>query len=344
MESISISIDAIHSYYTKERELYSRLVFNLGIDPTRAMEVISFWLWIEEDGHVNIISQICSFDDDIVLKVALVALDFVESLCLNHQSCVDDSVVNIQPNHKFCQKAIRGINYYLTNICYKTFDDIRRKAEREAEISKMKVLVEQLSQVYLGCKNPNRRFKSDGDTINPFKDDAMRFSNFKSLDNHDFKLKNPSTCHLYVPHGEGTSQSRATRKGNLEDSYMHGSWFHPDQIDMKKTNLVDYPFNIHVENHMENPQFLLQNYIGSVPMVGDSFDPHQKVVLNDHHVNMGKNALPRYNPARLESSSRSMDLCSLPQPNIPRDERTLFVTFSNGYPLTEDDLYKFFMR
>ncbi|VAH13529.1 unnamed protein product [Triticum turgidum subsp. durum] len=29
--------------------------------------------------------------------------------------------------------------------------------------------------------------------------------------------------------------------------------------------------------------------------------------------------------------------------DVPPDERTLFVTFSNGYPLTEDELYDFFM-
>jgi hypothetical protein len=30
------------------------------------------------------------------------------------------------------------------------------------------------------------------------------------------------------------------------------------------------------------------------------------------------------------------------QPAIARDERTLFVTFSNGYPFTADELYEFF--
>uniref|UniRef100_A0A0D9WXL2 RRM domain-containing protein n=1 Tax=Leersia perrieri TaxID=77586 RepID=A0A0D9WXL2_9ORYZ len=29
---------------------------------------------------------------------------------------------------------------------------------------------------------------------------------------------------------------------------------------------------------------------------------------------------------------------------VPQDERTLFVTFSNGYPLSKDELYDFFMR
>ncbi|XP_044955554.1 uncharacterized protein LOC123406136 [Hordeum vulgare subsp. vulgare] len=29
--------------------------------------------------------------------------------------------------------------------------------------------------------------------------------------------------------------------------------------------------------------------------------------------------------------------------DVPPDERTLFVTFSNGYPLTKDELYEFFM-
>lgn len=320
------------------------MVFTLGIDPTRAMEVISFWLWVEEDRHVNIIRRICTFDDDTVLKVALVALNFVESLCLDHQSRVDDTPVNVQPNHKFRQNAICGINYYLTNVCYKTFDDIRKKAEKKAEICRMKALVQQMSQIYLDCKSPNRRFKSDGDIINPLRDDAVRFSNFLSLENHDFKMQNPLISSPYVPHGEGTSRSGVRRRDNYEDSHMHESWFHPDLIDIKKTSLVDFPFNIHFENSIENPQFHLKYHSGSVPIAGASFDTHEKVAPDDHLVNMAKNALLQYNLARPESSSRFVGSYSQPQPNTPRDERTLFVTFSNGYPLTEEELYNFFMR
>ncbi|KAL5199106.1 hypothetical protein ABZP36_002618 [Zizania latifolia] len=33
-----------------------------------------------------------------------------------------------------------------------------------------------------------------------------------------------------------------------------------------------------------------------------------------------------------------------PYNDVPEDERTLFVTFSNGYPLSKDELYDFFMR
>jgi hypothetical protein len=30
--------------------------------------------------------------------------------------------------------------------------------------------------------------------------------------------------------------------------------------------------------------------------------------------------------------------------SLPSEERTLFVTFSNGYPFTKEELYEFFMR
>lgn len=30
--------------------------------------------------------------------------------------------------------------------------------------------------------------------------------------------------------------------------------------------------------------------------------------------------------------------------DVPQDERTLFVTFSNGYPFSKEELYNFFMR
>ncbi|XP_015695079.1 uncharacterized protein LOC107304647 [Oryza brachyantha] len=43
---------------------------------------------------------------------------------------------------------------------------------------------------------------------------------------------------------------------------------------------------------------------------------------------------------REKHNDPAMHQCS----DVPQDERTLFVTFSNGYPLSKDELYDFFMR
>ncbi|OEL31606.1 hypothetical protein BAE44_0007376 [Dichanthelium oligosanthes] len=49
-----------------------------------------------------------------------------------------------------------------------------------------------------------------------------------------------------------------------------------------------------------------------------------------------------------QSSTMNMDPCvHSPIPHhslVPEDDRTLFVTFSNGYPLTKEEVYNFFMR
>jgi hypothetical protein len=43
-----------------------------------------------------------------------------------------------------------------------------------------------------------------------------------------------------------------------------------------------------------------------------------------------------------QSSTMTMD--SHVRSPVPQDDRTLFVTFSNGYPLTKKEVYNFFMR
>ncbi|XP_022680002.1 uncharacterized protein LOC101768212 [Setaria italica] len=45
-----------------------------------------------------------------------------------------------------------------------------------------------------------------------------------------------------------------------------------------------------------------------------------------------------------EEEEPAADIQIQQPPSVPRDERTLFVTFSNGYPFTADELYEFFTR
>ncbi|CAL5066064.1 unnamed protein product [Urochloa decumbens] len=46
-----------------------------------------------------------------------------------------------------------------------------------------------------------------------------------------------------------------------------------------------------------------------------------------------------------EEQQPADDAIQMPrQPTVPSDDRTLFVTFSNGYPFTADELYEFFAR
>ena len=42
-----ITDDQFNAFHSMERQLYSRLIFDLGRDPEQSMQVMGFWMWLE---------------------------------------------------------------------------------------------------------------------------------------------------------------------------------------------------------------------------------------------------------------------------------------------------------
>ncbi|CAL9193199.1 unnamed protein product [Musa hybrid cultivar] len=264
----SIPIHAIHAYHFKERQLFSRMVFVLGMEPNVSMEIIAFWLWLEENGRNNLIRSINSLDDVSLLDVASVGKAFVESLHLGSLSGKPTSFIEDEANQQFRRAAVSGINYYLSSVCYKALADISKKVDVEF-ILHMQRVVREMSQVHSG----------DG----------------------------------------------RTRDDNL---CLHNKWFD-----------INVP-----ENGYETHQVLRDSCRSTrsvTPHVFDVLQSHtnQGIRIVADNLLLCEDSMPRYSPKEHASSSNH-STCS----NIPHDERTLFVTFSNGYPLTEEELRAFFIR
>ncbi|XP_064947853.1 uncharacterized protein LOC135598245 [Musa acuminata AAA Group] len=295
----SIPIHAIHAYHFKERQLFSRMVFVLGMEPNVSMEIIAFWLWLEENGRNNLIRSINSLDDVSLLDVVSVGKAFVESLHLGSLSGNPRSFIEDEANQQFRRAAVSGINYYLSSVCYKALADISKNVDAEF-ILRMQRVVREMSQVQL--------------------DDCMSDNSYLQ------RIKPFTSTKIYPPLWEETSSGDGrTRDDNL---CLHNKWF-----------------NINVpENGYETHQVLRDSCRSTrsvTPHVFDVLQSHtnQGIRIVADNLLLCEDSMPRYSPKEHASSSNH-STCS----NIPHDERTLFVTFSNGYPLTEEELRAFFIR
>ncbi|WOK94533.1 hypothetical protein Cni_G03237 [Canna indica] len=241
----SIPVDAIRAYHSKERQLFSRLVFILGAEPSLAMKVIAFWLWLEENGHRDIIRRITCLDDGALLDVASAGKAFVESLYLSFSS----------PGHRhqgFREAAVCGINFYLNGVCQKVLADIQRKADRGL------LLAEEISLLHLGAT------------------------------------------------------ANAQERRNIVE----------DGVGIQRTRVAFTDRSAEKDEARSACQVL-------------DVLPARKCIVKDASSS---------SRSKLLSSSSSSSSSLKAQCNMPRDERTLFVTFSNGYPFNEEELHEFFMR
>ncbi|KAJ1288867.1 hypothetical protein BS78_02G120800 [Paspalum vaginatum] len=241
--------DSIHMIV---RQLFSRLVFSLQMEPSLSMQIISYWLWLEGNGHADYLAFIDSFNNYRLQEIALAGKMVIEDLYLKSSS---DS------NHRSVQggcfhiEAVKGISFYLNNVCYKVLADILQIAEAELHIYHRNQVQQQ-----------NMKGKAPMSTMD-----------------HLFEIKAFFTCSQ--SHEEGTSsQSTSTPKNDICKDIDNPT--SDDQC------LSTYP---------------LATLFDSLNLKEEAYDAMQQ-----------------------DSS-------------LPRDERTILVSFSNDYPFTKDELYDFFM-
>ncbi|WVZ62705.1 hypothetical protein U9M48_012418 [Paspalum notatum var. saurae] len=227
------------------RQLFSRLVFSLQMESSLSMLIISYWLWLEGNGHADYLAFVDSFNNYRLQEIALAGKMVLEDLYLkssqnsNHRSVQGDC---------FHREAVKGISFYLNNICHKALADILQIAEAEQHI----------------------------DHRNQVQQENMKGKAPMSMMDHLFQMD----------HEEGTSfQSTPTPKNHIHKDIDNPT---SDQC------LSTYP---------------LATLFDSLNLKEEPSDP-------------------------IQIQQRS---------SLPRDERTIFVSFSNSYPFTKDELYDFFM-
>ncbi|KAF8731677.1 hypothetical protein HU200_015606 [Digitaria exilis] len=242
------------------RQLFYRLVFTLKFESFLCMEMISFWLWLEAIGHADFLASVDALDNYHLQSIAMAAKTFVETL---RQSSHSTHGSTTQGGY-FQQEAVKGIVFYLNNVCFKVLVDMRELAEAKEDTYRLRFTNQQAQQQDRKGKAP----MSTKDLLSKIK------ASYTSTSSHEA--------------GSSSRSQPSPRPLILRD----------------------------IESPIE--QCLSTTY--PLATLFESLNIREE-----------------------ESTNAKLLQIQIQHSRVPRDERTLFVTFSNGYPFTADELYEFFI-
>ncbi|KAJ4749048.1 Rho guanine nucleotide exchange factor [Rhynchospora pubera] len=396
MEHGKPRIEFIHTFYSGERELFSRLVSSLEIDGDLALKIISYWLWLEENINKDVIYSIQSLSDDGLKRISLLG----EQILINA----------VKSDSSTAEKALSCVNYFLKTVCCKAMSDLKDRAEYE----KAKKALQELDLEEFLCKpDPSLAslHLSSGDGVGSSSSAAggmhmqlnkgclpsisksslsgVSISQNESYIGGDIREVS-GLVQTYNGHfSHGGSTSRDTGKEmilvQLHDSGQNSSQlsalakaYYPSHASYTSSPGL-YPANnvppasvaqridsnsigwnvpaISAERNTIVPLAPLQSgaivpqvhipalapQSGAVLPRVPALAPQSSVVVPHALVPSQSGTVVSFqNRTNLSQASNATGVL-LPAPRLHPDERTLFVTFSNGSPLTADELMEFFV-
>ncbi|KAF6982306.1 hypothetical protein CFC21_000719 [Triticum aestivum] len=325
--------NASNSYYMLLRVLFFRLVLGLQVESSLSMEIIAFWLWLQQgNGQVHYLQHIYSLGDNHFRAIVSSAKRFLEVL----HFAFDGSEARSIPRSDFQNQAVEGISLYLNTICYEALEDLRERIEMNFVRNQMPYLRQEaygqsrtnrvpaassMTDLYLEAYGESSHEQIPNILMTDLYQEAYGESSHEQIPNISmtdlYQEAYGESSHEQIPnsskhlltkikglyantpkhHGEGTS----SRNIHVQTSQMH----HGECSSSR---------NIHAQT-----SHVLRHDYQSTSRLAALLD---KLSLRENH----------------------NDTITQQLSDIPPDERTLFVTFSNGYPLTKDELHEFFMR
>ncbi|KAM3400310.1 hypothetical protein ACQJBY_005290 [Aegilops geniculata] len=290
--------NASNSSYMLLRVLFFRLVLGLQVESSLSMEIIAFWLWLQQgNGQVGYLQHIYSLGDNHFRAIVSSAKRFLEVLHFAFGGSEPRSI----PRSDFQNQAIEGISHYLNTICYEALGDLRERIEMNFVRNQMTYLRREAYGQSRTGRVPTASSMTD------LYQEAYGESSHGQIPNSSKHLLTKIKA-LYANnpkhHGEGTS----SRNIRFQTSQMrHGEGSNSRNIHPQTSRMLHH--DTEDEVHDYQPTSRLVTLL-------------DKLSLRENH-----------------NDAITQDLS-----DVPPDERTLFVTFSNGYPLTKDELHEFFMR
>ncbi|XP_065851157.1 uncharacterized protein [Euphorbia lathyris] len=147
----SITIEELHAFHSMDREVFSRMVFQLIRDPAQTLLVMAMWLWLETIGYKNIVIKLVPLSQVLLNAIANEAVLCLKCLDPNLKeemsaeipltSRLVDKELSLQmfSLHKF--SAITGIKYLLNSVCSTIFTDMLQLVLGSSSSSSSQALV-----------------------------------------------------------------------------------------------------------------------------------------------------------------------------------------------------------
>ncbi|EMS67942.1 hypothetical protein TRIUR3_29969 [Triticum urartu] len=297
------------------------------------MEIIAFWLWLQQgNGQVHYLQHIYSLGDNHFRAIVSSAKRFLEVL----HFAFDGSEARSIPRSDFQNQAVEGISLYLNTICYEALEDLRERIEMNFVRNQMPYL----RQEAYGQSRTNR--VPAASSMTDLYQEAYGESSHEQISNilmtdlyqeaygessHE-QIPNISMTDLYQEaYGESSHEQIPNSSKHLltkiKALYANTPKHHGEGTSSR---------NIHVQTS--------QMHHGECSSSRNIHAQKSHVLRHDYQSTSRLAALLD----KLSLRENHNDTITQQLSDIPPDERTLFVTFSNGYPLTKDELHEFFMR
>ncbi|XXG45007.1 hypothetical protein AAC387_Pa02g0210 [Persea americana] len=311
----SVPKEVLLAFHTMEREIFRRLVMEMARDPFRSMQMIALWLWIERLGFPNLIQKMLALPARILNLVA----DEAEE-CLK---CLHLDLLPLPPTSQDSIPITRSLAAPPLSLQF-------LHERRQGAISGMKTImddvcsrifddiVERLAQrmrAAIFAPGPVRPNARPGMNVGPLMPPPDLSTNVGQMRGP----RNP-----IIPHQEGTSRQGGTIEAAEMMMMMMGPRFRP----------FFNPGPHHVGS-LDGPHA----FAGGAQVPQMQIDPLQNLVGEPQEWGVdiinAFMAEPNLNPRARPWA---------PEDEASQGDRTMFLTFSRGYPLSEAEIVEFFTR
>jgi hypothetical protein len=103
----------ILGFHKLKANFFHRLVHDLGRDPTTMRWVIAFWLWLESVGHHDFIRRAYAMPGPVVLRLVEEAVVCVSCLAGESQDGADSRLTSLPCTNAFLADAIDDVGYFV---------------------------------------------------------------------------------------------------------------------------------------------------------------------------------------------------------------------------------------
>ncbi|OVA18130.1 hypothetical protein BVC80_1835g544 [Macleaya cordata] len=142
MAAPRVNINDLKVFHRIDRDLYRRLVIDLGRDVMQSMEIIALWQWMEDAGYPSIIYIMRSVSDEMVDAAAEEALSCLRCMVSETdplltgnnddlpvtQTLVGDKPISLQYLYENRGRAGNNVRRTVNTVYRSVFDDIFEQA------------------------------------------------------------------------------------------------------------------------------------------------------------------------------------------------------------------------
>ncbi|KAL2458883.1 uncharacterized protein Fot_55446 [Forsythia ovata] len=335
---IIVKLDALRAYHSIDRALYAILVTELWRDPVESLQIIALWLWLEQVGFGKVTRKILACPPLFINQTAEEAI-----LCLK---CIKDSLfifsteatdipltrsiiekeISLLFFHKNRVNAFREVGRIFSQDCLHAMGDIIKKAidGNGAESSSRNQMIIPFNAAQSSLSNPvlmpfnGGQSSGSNQMMIPFNANAAESSSRNQMmipfNVARSSLSNPIVMPFNNGQSSGSNQMMIPSNANAAESSSRNQMMIPfNAAQHSLSNPIVMPFN--GGRRSELNQMMMSHH----------FD--ESMIHNFSNMRVGRNAFPGNYQVINE---------------VPPEDRTMFVTFSRGYPVAEREVRHFF--